>query len=246
MKQYEAVGVMFKRAGKVYDFLSGGLPLAKGDFVVVESDKGEDLAEVAVAPRVISVQDDQQMKAILRQATENDIKENEKNYRDEEKAFEICKKMAVTGGLEMKLLSAEYSLDRSKLTFYFTADGRVDFRQLVRDLARVFRTRIEMRQIGVRDATKMIGGFGLCGREFCCSCFLRRFDNISIKMAKNQNLILNPNKISGACGRLMCCLMFEKDQYGRPCGCGAGKEAEDGEFIEIKDESLKELGGDGK
>ncbi len=246
MKQYEAVGVMFKRAGKVYDFLSGGLPLAKGDFVVVESDKGEDLAEVAVAPRVISVQDDQQMKAILRQATENDIKENEKNSRDEEKAFEICKKMAVTGGLEMKLLSAEYSLDRSKLTFYFTADGRVDFRQLVRDLARVFRTRIEMRQIGVRDATKMIGGFGLCGREFCCSCFLRRFDNISIKMAKNQNLILNPNKISGVCGRLMCCLMFEKDQYGRPCGCGAGREAEDGEFIEIKDESLKELGGDGK
>ena len=237
MKQCEAAGVIFKRAGKVYDFLSGGLALAKGDFVVVEADKGEDLAEVATPPRLIPVQDDQPMRAVLRQATEDDIKESERNHKDEEKAFEICKKMIITSGMEMKLLSAEYSLDRSKLTFFFTADGRVDFRQLVRDLARVFRTRIELRQIGVRDATKMIGGFGLCGRELCCSCFLRRFDNISIKMAKNQNAILNPNKISGVCGRLMCCLMFEKEQ----CEC-----SENGEFIEIKDESLKEFGGDDK
>ena len=119
----------------------------------------------------------------------------------------------VKHNLDMKLLKAEYTLDRSKLTFFFTSDGRVDFRALVRDLARVFRTRIEMRQVGVRDATKMLGGFGLCGKEFCCSTFLRKFDNISIKMAKDQNLILNPTKISGVCGRLMCCLLYEKESY---------------------------------
>lgn len=245
MKQYEAVGVIFRRAGKIYDFLSQGFPLSKGDFVVVESDKGEDMATVIVEPRMITVGDEQVMKPILRLATGDDVRLFSKNSRDEEKAFEICKKLAATSGLDMKLLQAEYSLDRSKLTFYFAAEGRIDFRQLVRDLARVFRTRIEMRQIGVRDATKMVGGFGLCGREFCCTSFLRRFDNISIKMAKNQNLILNPNKISGVCGRLMCCLMFEKDGYCCDSECRSG-DCGDTEYIEIKDESLDKLYGDKK
>ncbi len=222
VKKYNAVGVVFKRAGKIYDFLSNGLEVAKGDYVVVEADKGENLATVMVTARDIEVDNDQVMKSIIRVADENDMRENARNKQDEVKAYDICKKLAEDSGLEMKLLAAEYTLDRTKIVFYFTADGRVDFRQLVRDLARVFRTRIEMRQIGVRDATKMIGGFGLCGREFCCSGFLKNFDNISIKMAKNQNLILNPNKISGVCGRLMCCLMYEKEHYDCAGGCGEG------------------------
>ncbi len=230
MKEYNAVGVIFKRAGKVYDFLCEGFDIKHGDFVVVESDKGEDMARVCAAPRMISVTDEQVMKSILRIANADDLKAREQNLKDEPKAFEVCKKLAADAGLDMKLLSAEYCLDRSKITFYFTSEGRVDFRQLVRDLARVFRTRIEMRQIGVRDATKMVGGFGLCGRELCCTNFLRRFDNISIKMAKNQNLIMNPNKISGVCGRLMCCLMFEKEQYDCE-GC----ECDDLEYIELND-----------
>lgn len=231
VKEYNAVGVIFKRAGKVYDFLCDGFDLKHGDNVVVESDKGEDMARVCIAPRIISVPDEQVMKGILRIANEEDLKAKEQNLKDEPKAFDVCKKLASDAGLDMKLLSAEYCLDRSKITFYFTSEGRVDFRQLVRDLARVFRTRIEMRQIGVRDATKMVGGFGLCGRELCCTNFLRRFDNISIKMAKNQNLIMNPNKISGVCGRLMCCLMFEKEQYDcEGCECG-----EDIEYIELND-----------
>ncbi len=236
MKKYNAIGVVFKRAGKVYDFLSNGLTVERGEHVVVEADKGENLAMVMVPAREITVDDDQAMKNVIRVADENDMRENARNKQDEVKAYEICKKIAADSGLDMKLLAAEYLLDRTKIVFYFTADGRIDFRQLVRDLARVFRTRIEMRQIGVRDATKMIGGFGLCGREFCCSGFLKNFDNISIKMAKNQNLILNPNKISGVCGRLMCCLMYEKDQYGccgNAGGCNCNKE--DIEYIEIDD-----------
>lgn len=232
MKEYKAIGVMFKRAGKVYDFLCDGFEVKSGDYVVVESDKGEDIAKVCTSLREISVPDEQVMKNILRVANEDDMKNNEQNMKDEPKAFEVCKKLALDAGLDMKLLAAEYCLDRSKITFYFTSEGRIDFRQLVRDLARVFRTRIEMRQIGVRDATKMIGGFGLCGRELCCTNFLRRFDNISIKMAKNQNLIMNPNKISGVCGRLMCCLMFEKEQYDCE-GCEGCNE--DVEYIELND-----------
>ena len=235
MKEYNAVGVIFKRAGKVYDFLCDNIEVKKGDNVVVESDKGYDMAQVCVELRNISVPEDQVMKNIIRLATEEDMKAKEQNLQDEPEAFKICKKMAIDANLDMKLLSAEYCLDRSKITFYFTSEGRVDFRQLVRDLARIFKTRIEMRQIGVRDATKMIGGFGLCGREFCCSNFLRRFDNISIKMAKNQNLIMNPNKISGVCGRLMCCLMFEKEQYGCECdGCSC-QDGEEIEYIELND-----------
>ncbi len=242
MVEYEACGVVFKRAGKVYDFLNNGLELSVGDKVVIEVDKGYDLAKVVVAPRKISVSEEQVMKNILRKANDEDLEAEKQNVIDQENAFDECKKLVSESDIEMKLLSAEYSLDRSKLTFYFTAEGRVDFRQLVRDLARIFRTRIEMRQIGVRDATKMVGGFGLCGRELCCSCFLRRFDNISIKMAKTQNLILNPNKISGVCGRLMCCLMFERDGYNEGCCGDCGSD--DTEYIELKDDTFNSFDGD--
>lgn len=231
MRKLTATGVAFKRSGKIYDFTSEGNTARRGDFVVVETEKGEDIAVVILPEREISVSDQQEMKKIVRVATEEDVRMAAENRKDEPKAFEVCKRFVTKHELDMKLLSAEYTLDRSKLTFYFTADGRIDFRALVRDLARVFRTRIEMRQIGVRDATKMIGGFGICGREFCCSSFLRKFDNISIKMAKDQNLILNPSKISGVCGRLMCCLMYEKEGYGD--GESSGK-AED--FIVLKED----------
>jgi cell fate regulator YaaT (PSP1 superfamily) len=171
-------------------------------------------------------------------ATPEDLENRKKNLEEEPEAFSKCKELVLEHKLQMKLLKAEYTLDRSKLTFFFTADGRIDFRALVRDLARVFRTRIEMRQVGVRDATKMIGGFGLCGKEFCCSTFLRKFDNISIKMAKDQNLILNPTKISGVCGRLMCCLMYEKDVYEDgeiPCGGCPKEQYSDDENVRLED-----------
>lgn len=235
MKKYRATGVAFKTAGKIYDFLTNNVPSKRGDFVVMETEKGEDLATVILTDREIQVDPSQQMKRIMRVANSKDLENLKKNKADEPTAFIECKKFIVKHELEMKLLKAEYTLDRTRLTFYFTADGRIDFRQLVRDLARVFRTRIEMRQVGVRDATKMLGGFGVCGKEFCCSTYLRQFDNISIKMAKDQNLILNPGKISGVCGRLMCCLMFEKDLYEEK-----NKKAD--EVIELKDDS-KDAGG---
>ncbi|WP_415238467.1 PSP1 domain-containing protein [Seleniivibrio woodruffii] len=213
MRKVNAIGVAFKPAGKIYDFLSCGVEAKFGEKVIVETEKGEDMANVIHSARDIEVDDKAEMKNVIRKATVADYEQKKINSADEPAAFKACKEFVVQHNLDMKLLKAEYTLDRSKLTFFFTADGRIDFRLLVRDLARVFRTRIEMRQVGVRDATKMIGGFGLCGKEFCCSTFLRKFDNISIKMAKDQNLILNPTKISGVCGRLMCCLMYEKDSY---------------------------------
>ena len=235
MKKYNATGVAFKPAGKIYDFLTNEVNTKRGDLVVVETEKGEDLATVILTDREIEVDDSQVMRKLFRIANEDDLQRLEENKRDEPKAFEECKKLIAKNELEMKLLKAEYTLDRSKLTFYFTADGRVDFRQLVRDLASVFRTRIEMRQVGVRDATKILGGFGVCGKEFCCSTYLRQFDNISIKMAKDQNLILNPGKISGVCGRLMCCLMFEKDLYEETT-------LDSDEVIELKEEIADEGG----
>jgi cell fate regulator YaaT (PSP1 superfamily) len=234
VKKYNATGVAFKPAGKIYDFLTDGIDAKRGDLVVVETEKGEDLATVILTDREIEVDESQVMRKLLRVANEDDLKRLEENKKEEPEAFEICKKLVEKNELEMKLLKAEYTLDRSKLTFYFTADGRVDFRQLVRDLASVFRTRIEMRQVGVRDATKILGGFGVCGKEFCCSTYLRQFDNISIKMAKDQNLILNPGKISGVCGRLMCCLMFEKDLYE--------ESLDTDEVIELKEEIADEGG----
>lgn len=248
MKKVNATGVAFKPAGKIYDFLSMGIETKFADKVIVETEKGEDMASVIYSDREIEVDKKADMKKLIRVATDEDIENKRKNIEDEPKAFKECKEFVVKHKLEMKLLKAEYTLDRSKLTFFFTADGRVDFRQLVRDLARVFRTRIEMRQVGVRDATKMIGGFGLCGKEFCCSTFLRKFDNISIKMAKDQNLILNPTKISGVCGRLMCCLMYEKDAYdgeGAP-GCGGcGKhQIPDDEMVDLKKLEDDNAGGE--
>jgi len=228
VKRYRATGVAFKRAGKIYDFLTNGVELKTGDFVIVETEKGEDIAVVVYPDREIEVPDDQIMKNIIRKATPEDIKNAAENRKDEPEAFRECKNLIQEHGLPMKLLRAEYTLDRKKLTFYFTADGRIDFRQLVRDLARIFKTRIEMRQVGIRDATKILGGFGICGRDLCCATFLRHFDNISIKMAKDQNLLLNPSKISGICGTLMCCLMYEKDLYDE-------QVAEGTEFVEFKD-----------
>lgn len=236
MKNVKATGVAFKRAGKIYDFLSNNVDLKRGDFTVIETEKGEDIAIVIVPPREISVSDEQGMKKILRKATEEDLNRLEENRLEEQKTFEICKEMINSHDLQMKLLKSEYTLDKTRLTFYFTAEGRIDFRQLVRDLAREFKTRIELRQVGVRDATKILGGFGICGKEFCCSTFLRKFDNISIKMAKDQNLILNPGKISGVCGRLMCCLMYEKDLYEE-------FEAESEDFVELTDIVDEDAGG---
>jgi len=236
VKNVKATGVAFKRAGKIYDFLSNSVDLKRGDFAVIETEKGEDIASVIIPPREMSVADEQGMKKILRKATEEDLNKLEENRKEEQKTFEICKEMINSHRLQMKLLKSEYTLDRTRLTFYFTAEGRIDFRQLVRDLAREFKTRIELRQVGVRDATKILGGFGICGKEFCCSTFLRKFDNISIKMAKDQNLILNPGKISGVCGRLMCCLMYEKDLYEEI-------EAESEDFVELTDIVDEDAGG---
>jgi len=238
VRKINATGVAFKPAGKIYDFLSNGVESKFGDHVIVETEKGEDMAFVIYPDREIEVEKNADMKGLIRLATDQDKENKKKNQKEEPDAFAKCKEFAKEHKLDMKLLKAEYTLDRSKLTFFFTADGRIDFRALVRDLARIFRTRIEMRQVGVRDATKMIGGFGLCGKEFCCSTFLRKFDNISIKMAKDQNLILNPTKISGVCGRLMCCLMYEKDVYEdgcMPCGTCPKEQYTDDESIRLED-----------
>jgi len=231
--EINATGVAFKRADKIYDFLTNDVIAKRGDFVVVESEKGEDIATVIIPDRKIQIEDISVMKKVLRLANSDDLTQLAQNRRDEIKALEICKQFVKKHKHEMKLLKAEYTLDRKRLTFYFTADGRIDFRELVKDLARVFRTRIEMRQVGVRDATKILGGIGVCGRELCCSSFLRTFQNISIKMAKDQNLILNPSKISGVCSRLMCCLMYETYE----------EELQEGEFIEFEDIVDEESGG---
>jgi cell fate regulator YaaT (PSP1 superfamily) len=208
------MGVRFKRASKIYDYISPGLGEKAGDRVVVEAEKGEDLAWVVYPTREIETEEHIQFKKILRKATEKDLAAKQANIADEEAALKTCSELADKNELQMKLLLAEYSLDKSKLTFYYTSDTRVDFRQLVKDLAKIYRTRIEMRQVGVRDATKVLGGFGVCGRELCCSCFLRKFENISVKATKGQST--NPTKILGVCGRLMCCLLFEKGCHHLP------------------------------
>lgn len=210
----EVIGVRFKEVGKVYYFDPDGRKLKKGDRVIVETVRGIECGEVAMENRQIP--DDQivkPLKMLIREATPEDIATADKNAAKEKEAFQICEKKIAAHKLDMKLVDVEYTFDGSKILFYFTADGRVDFRELVKDLAGVFRTRIELRQIGVRDESKMIGGLGLCGREFCCSSFLGEFQPVSIKMAKEQGLSLNPVKISGTCGRLMCCLKYEQSAY---------------------------------
>ena len=210
----EIVGIRFKEVGKVYYFSPNGLTLSKGDKVIVETARGIECGEVTIENREI---DDEELvsplKPVIRSATEQDLKVVEENRIKEKKAYAICEEKIANHGLEMKLVDVEYTFDNSKILFYFTADGRVDFRELVKDLASVFRTRIELRQIGVRDESKMLGGFGVCGRPFCCNTFLGEFQPVSIKMAKEQGLSLNPVKISGTCGRLMCCLKYEQDTY---------------------------------
>ena len=211
----EVVGVRFKTVGKVYYFDPDGNKLKKGDKVIVETARGVECGEIAMENRQISDEElVQPLKKLIRVATADDMKRVEENHRKEKSAFQICLRKIAAHKLEMKLVDVEYTFDNSKILFYFTADGRVDFRELVKDLASVFRTRIELRQIGVRDEAKMLGGIGVCGRPFCCSTFLGGFQPVSIKMAKEQGLSLNPVKISGICGRLMCCLKYEQEAYG--------------------------------
>lgn len=210
----EIVSVRFKDAGKVYYFDPNGLKVRIGDNVIVETARGVECATVAAANRF--VEDDSlvsPLKPILRIATAEDKATLEKNKQKEREAYEICVKKIEDHGLDMSLSEVEYAFDGSKIIFFFTADGRVDFRELVKDLASTFHTRIELRQIGVRDEAKMLGGLGICGRPFCCSTFLNDFHSVSIKMAKEQGLSLSPGKISGTCGRLMCCLKYEQNSY---------------------------------
>ncbi len=210
----KVIGVRFRTAGKIYFFAPGNLEIQPGDKVIVETARGVEFGTVVTGPR--EVEDDkitQPLKAVIRLATNEDKKKEQKNKEKEKEAFEICLEKIRKHKLEMKLIDAEYTFDNNKVLFYFTADGRIDFRELVKDLASVFRTRIELRQIGVRDETKIRGGIGICGRPLCCNTYLTEFAPVSIKMAKEQNLSLNPTKISGVCGRLMCCLTNEEETY---------------------------------
>lgn len=209
------VSIQFSYAGKLYDFTCGALQLTTGDQVVVETEKGKSIGAVVREPRDVPKEDLLAgMKQILRTATEEDLQAATRNRVREKEAHIYCLKKITERNLDMKLIRVEYLFDGSKAIFYFTADGRIDFRELVKDMAYAFHTRIEMRQIGVRDEAKMVGGIGICGRELCCSSFLREFEPVSVKMAKEQNLALNPNKISGQCGRLLCCLGYEYETYG--------------------------------
>ena len=208
------IGVRFRQAGKVYYFDPGREQLERGQRVIVNTLKGTEMGTVILPNTEMDEEKIQNpVKNIIRLATESDIETEKTNREKETEAFDICKTKIARHGLKMKLIAAEYTFDRNKLLFYFTADGRVDFRELVKDLASVFRTRIELRQIGVRDETKICGGIGICGRTLCCHSYLSEFAPVSIKMAKEQSLSLNPSKISGVCGRLMCCLKNEEEAY---------------------------------
>lgn len=210
----DVIGVRFREVGKIYYFAPNDIEVKKDDKVIVETARGVEFGTVVTDKKQVT--DDSipsPVKPIIRLATEKDEKENAENKKKEEEAFKVCKEKIKKHGLEMKLIGVEYTFDRKKILFYFTADGRVDFRELVKDLASVYRTRIELRQVGVRDEAKMLGGIGMCGRPLCCSTFLPEFAPVTIKMAKEQNLSLNPTKISGVCGRLMCCLKNEQESY---------------------------------
>ncbi len=210
----EIVGVRFKDAGKIYYFAPGDIKVQKGQAVIVETARGIEYSTISVANTFVDERTiTKPLKPIVRIATPDDTRRHENNLRLEKEALEICEKKIAEHKLEMKLVDVEYTFDNNKLIFYFTADGRVDFRELVKDLATVFKTRIELRQIGIRDEAKLLGGLGICGRVFCCNSFLSDFAQVSIKMAKDQNLSLNSAKISGTCGRLICCLKYESDVY---------------------------------
>lgn len=240
------VGVRFKKLGKIYFFNPKNLRVKKGDKVIVETAQGEEYGEVMIPNRI--VEDEKIMaplKKVIRIANNKDRKHYEECQKKEKEAFHICQKKIKEHKLDMTLTDVEYKFDDSKILFYFTADGRIDFRELVKDLAAIYKTRIELRQIGVRDEVKRIGGNGVCGRELCCCSFLSDFEAVSIKMAKEQNLSLNPSKISGNCGRLMCCLKYESDVYEdklkRLPNIGAIVKTEDGEGEVDNIETLKEV-----
>ena len=240
----EVVGIRFKQAGKIYYFSPGDLQIAAGDGCVVETARGVEFGEAVLNPK--EVPDDevvQPVKQVLRIATSEDYERLQRNKVRAQEAFQVAGRKVEEHKLPMRLLEAEYTLDDSKLIFTFTAEGRVDFRELVKDLAAIFRTRIELRQVGVRDEAKAIGGLGSCGRSLCCATFLGDFEPVSIKMAKDQNLSLNPAKISGVCGRLMCCLKYEsatyednKQTFGKSCK-GCGPIVSDEFYNEVEDES---------
>ena len=240
------IGIRFKKLGKIYFFNPCGLRVRKGNKVVVETSQGEELAEVLIPNRI--VEDDkivEPLKKVVRIANTRDLKRNDECRRIEKEAFELCNKKIKEHRLRMTLTEVECKFDNSKIIFYFTAEGRIDFRNLVKDLAAVYRTRIELRQMGVRDQVKKIGGNGVCGRELCCCTFLRDFETVSIKMAKEQNVSLNPSKISGNCGRLMCCLKYENDVYEEKLkhlpSVGAIVKTEDGNGEVDNVEILKEV-----
>lgn len=210
----EVIGVRFKEVGKVYYFAPGEHKLSIDDMVIVETARGVECGTVALENKIVPDESlTSPLKPLIRIATPEDLEHLAENRQREKKAFTICEQKIADNKLDMKLVNVEYTFDNSKILFYFTADGRVDFRNLVKDLASVFRTRIELRQIGVRDEAKMLGGLGICGKPFCCSSFLGEFQPVSIKMAKEQGLSLSPVKISGTCGRLMCCLKYEQEAY---------------------------------
>ena len=219
----QIIGVRLKKAGRILFFEPNDEELAKDDWVLVDTSRGLECGKIVIAPREIPVDEKIEsepgvpIRKIYRKATEQDLIQLEENHADEKRAFEICRDKIAEHGLPMKLINVEFTFDVNKIIFFFTADGRVDFRELVRDLASVFRTRIELRQVGVRDEAKLLGGMGGCGRPLCCASFLGDFIPVSIRMAKEQNLSLNPTKISGVCGRLMCCLKYENDLYCDSC-----------------------------
>ena len=240
------VGVRFKKPGKIYFFDPGYLKINQKDKVIVETSFGEELGEVVINKRNMSNSKlSAPLKKVIRIATPKDLKHYEENKKKEKEAFKICEDKIKKYKLDMHLTDVEYKFDNSKILFYFTADGRIDFRELVKDLASIFKTRIELRQIGVRDEVKRIGGNGVCGRELCCCSFLNDFETVSIKMAKEQNISLNPSKISGNCGRLMCCLKYEQDVYEdklkRLPKIGSTVKTVDGEGIVDSIETLKEI-----
>lgn len=239
------VGIRFKKSGKTYYFDPTNIDIKKGDFVIVETVRGLEFGEVVIGIKDIAEENIvSPLKPVIRVATEEDKKTNEKNKQKEKEAFNTALKKIEEHGLDMKLIDVEYTFDVSKIIFYFSAEGRIDFRELVKDLAAIFRTRIELRQIGVRDEAKLLGGLGPCGRELCCKKFLGDFQTVSIKMVKNQGLSLNPSKISGTCGRLMCCLNYEQAVYEekikRVPGVGSIVSTEKGEGVVMSNNILKE------
>lgn len=241
----KVVGVRFKKAGKIYYFAPADTEAKKDDYVIVETARGVEFGRCVIGSKEVQEEDIvAPLKNVLRVATEEDIQKHTSNKEKETNAFDICLKKIEEHGLGMKLIDVEYTFDNNKVIFYFTAEGRVDFRELVKDLATIFKTRIELRQIGVRDEAKMIGGLGPCGRSMCCSSFLGDFTSVSIKMAKEQNLSLNPTKISGICGRLMCCLNYEQEIYEeirtRMPKVGSIVETEQGKGEVISNSIIKE------